>query len=68
VIWAIPEWSVWAEFERAWGSTADLTKFKEASSAFVDRFERRLLTDNPLNPLVIGRQPHEDDQRPMSEI
>jgi len=68
VLWAIPEWSVWAEFEQAWSSPGALGAFQAASGAFVERFERRLLTDNPLNPLVIGRQPHEDDQRPMSEF
>ena len=68
VLWAIPEWSVWADFERAWSSHGALGAFKAASDTGVDRFERRLLTDNPLNPLVIGRQPHEDDQRPMSEF
>jgi hypothetical protein len=68
MFWAIPEWPAWAEFERAWSSGGALSAFRAGSEGFVDRFERRLLTDNPLNPLVLGRQPHEDDQRPMSEF
>jgi hypothetical protein len=68
VLWAIPEWSAWADFERAWSLPGALRAFQAAAGAFVERFERRLLTDNPLNPLVLGRQPHEDDRRPMSEF
>jgi len=67
-IWAIPDWSAWAAFERAWSTDEALLAFRRGSEPFVDRFERRLLTDNPLNPMVIGRQPHESDRRPMSEL
>jgi hypothetical protein len=67
-IWAIPDWPAWATFERSWSAEEALLAFRRRSEPFVDRFERRLLTDNPLNPMVIGRQPHEDDRRPMSEL
>jgi hypothetical protein len=67
-IWAIPDWPAWATFERSWSTEEALLAFRRRSEPFVDRFERRLLTDNPLNPMVIGRQPHEDDRRPMSEL
>jgi hypothetical protein len=67
-IWAIPDWPAWAAFERAWSTDQALRAFRGRSDSFVDRFERRLLTDNPLNPMVIGRQPHERDRRPMSEL
>jgi len=68
VIWAVPDWPTWADFESAWRSSAALVAFQRRFEPFVDRFERRLLTDNPLNPMVLGRQPHEDDARPMSEF
>jgi hypothetical protein len=68
VLWAIPDWPAWAEFERAWSADDALVEFRRRSEAFVDRFERRLLTDDPLNPMVLGRQPHEDDRRPMAEV
>jgi hypothetical protein len=67
-IWAIPDWPAWAAFERACRSDPALLAVQRRSQSFVDRFERRLLTDNPLNPMVIGRQPHESDIRPMSEV
>jgi hypothetical protein len=68
VIWTIPEWPAWAEFERAWAADGAFAKFRSSGRDFVARAERRLLTDNPLNPMVLGRQPHEDDRRPMSEL
>jgi hypothetical protein len=68
VLWAIPDWPTWAAFESAWASNDALIGFRRRSETFVDRFERRILTDNPLNPMVLGRQPHEDDRRPMSEL
>jgi hypothetical protein len=68
VFWAIRDWADWAAFERAWISSEALVAFRRRSATFVDRFERRLLTDNPLNPMVLGRQPNEDDRRPMSDV
>jgi hypothetical protein len=67
-IWAIPDWPAWAAFEKAWNSDPALVGFQRRMQPFVDRFERRLLTDSPLNPMVIGRQPHESDTRPMSDF
>ena len=68
ILWAIPDWPTWASFERAWRSAKALLSFRQQSAKIVDRFERRLLTDSPLNPMVLGRQPHEDDRRPLSEL
>jgi hypothetical protein len=61
VLWAIPDWPAWAAFERAWRSSPALLEFRKASAAMVDRFERRLMTDSPLNPMVLGRQPEQSD-------
>jgi hypothetical protein len=68
VIWAIPEWHVWADFEKAWSSGAAVRSFRQGFDGLVERFERRLLTDNPLNPMVLGRQPHESDRLPLAGI
>jgi hypothetical protein len=67
-IWAIPDWRTWASFEQAWRSSSSLIEFRRRSSGLVERFERRLMTDAPLNPMVIGRQPEESDRRPMSDF
>jgi hypothetical protein len=65
VLWAFPEWNVWAAFERAWRSDKALVDFRRRSGPMVERFERRLMTDSPLNPMVLGRQPHESDLPPQ---
>jgi hypothetical protein len=68
VLWAIPDWPTWAAFERAWRSSAALVGFRHQAATVITRFERRLMTDSPLNPMVLGRQPHESDRLPMSEV
>jgi hypothetical protein len=68
VIWAIPTWATWAEFERAWASSGPISSLRAESRGYVDRFERRLLFDNPLNPMVLGRQPTLADRKPFEEV
>ena len=68
ILWAIPDWPRWAEFEKAWRSSRGLVQFRKDTSRVVDHFERRLMTDSALNPMVLGRQPHESDARPLSEL
>jgi hypothetical protein len=68
ILWAIPDWSAWASFEAAWRRAPDLIRFRDAGAKWVKRFDRRLLTDSPLNPLVLGRQPHESDRLPFDAI
>lgn len=63
VIWAVPNWDAWANFEAAWMASADLDRYRRMGDGLIDSFERIVLTDNPLNPLVLGRQPHESDRR-----
>jgi hypothetical protein len=68
ILWAIPDWPRWAEFEKAWRTSRAFVQFRKETSDVVDHFERRLMTDSALNPMVLGRQPHESDARPLSEL
>ena len=68
VLWAIPDWPAWAEFEKAWRAAPTLVDFRKQSFDVVDHFDRRLMTDSALNPMVLGRQPHESDARPLDEM
>jgi hypothetical protein len=65
ILWAIPDWQAWAAFERAWCSSGALLELQRSSRSIVDRFERRLMTDSALNPMVLGRQPSESDPTPQ---
>jgi hypothetical protein len=58
---SIPDWPAWAAFERAWRSSERLIQFRRRTRDVAHRFERRLMTDSPLNPIVLGRQRHESN-------
>lgn len=68
VIWAFPTWSSWAQLEKSWTTSDIFTSFRQSAAPIIDRFERRLMSDNPLNPMVLGRQPLESDRRPFTEL
>jgi hypothetical protein len=67
VIWAIPAWPKWVEYEQAWEGDA-LAAYRARLSALGADVQRTLLVDAPLAPLRIGRQPAVEDRRPLSEI
>jgi hypothetical protein len=67
VIWAIPDWSTWAAFERAWDG-AGLHDWRAELVELGADVQRTLLVDSPLNPLRTGRQPQVEDRRPLDEI
>lgn len=67
VLWAIPSWSAWADFERAWDG-APLRRWRERLVGLGAAVRRTLLVDAPLAPLRTGRQPQVEDRRPLSEI
>lgn len=61
VIWAIPSWSAWSDFEQAsdGGALAGWITERRAAS---ERYERFLMADAPLSPMKIGRQPARGDR------
>ena len=62
LIWAIPTWEQWAEFEKAQYRDAALVKWRARASDIANDWERVLLVDAPLSPLRTGRQPQESDR------
>jgi hypothetical protein len=67
LLWAIPTWEHWAEFEKAQRTHPTLIKwrnraFEETSSIF-----RFLLVDAPLSPFRTHRQPARSDQSDWEE-
>ena len=68
VLWAFPDWPVWVDYERAWGSGGALAGWRKTALGLGADWRRQLMVDSPLNPLRTGRQPQESDRRPLEEI
>jgi len=68
VIWAIPSWECWAEFEIAQRVDPGIADWREQTRDLALDWQRTLLVDAPLAPLRTGRQPRESDRRPLDEI
>ena len=68
LVWAIPTWSDWADFEQAAMRRDGLGAWKEAIRPFGGYTSRTLMVDAPLAPLRTGRQPQVDDRRPLAEL
>jgi hypothetical protein len=62
LLWAIPQWENWAEFEKAQYSDAAVGKWRMRAGEIATDWERFLLVDAPLCPFRTGRQPHESDR------
>jgi hypothetical protein len=62
LLWAIPTWEQWADFEKAQHRDAALVKWRARASDIANDWERVLLVDAPLSPLRTGRQPQESDR------
>jgi hypothetical protein len=67
VLWALPDWPTWADYERAWDG-AGLSAWRARLVAIGADVKRTLLVDAPLAPMRIGRQPEVGDRRPLSEL
>jgi hypothetical protein len=61
VIWAIPTWAHWAEFEKGVYSDDRLKAWRDRQWG-CRSFERFLMADAPLSPMKIGRQPARSDR------
>lgn len=68
MLWAIPGWGTWARFEREDTPTGALAPWRSELVDLGARVRRTLLVEAPLSPLRLGRQPHVDDRRPLSEF
>jgi len=68
VLWAIPDWPTWADFEQAWADGGRLERWRRDATAMGADWRRHLMVDSPLNPMRTGRQPQEEDRRPLEEI
>ncbi len=65
LIWAIPDWSTWVAYERAWEPGGALEEWASALRSMRASWRRHLMVDAPLAPLRTGRQPQESDRRPL---
>jgi hypothetical protein len=64
VLWAIPDWLTWADFERAWDDGA-LSSWRSHLVGLGADVRRSLMCDAPLSPLRIGRQPSVEDREAL---
>jgi hypothetical protein len=62
LVWAIPTWEQWAEFEQSLRSRPRLSKWWAGSLRRTTSFRRILLVDSPLCPFRTHRQPAFGDQ------
>ena len=62
LLWAIPTWEQWAEFEKAGRSHPSLARWRNRALEETVSTERILLVDSPLCPFRTHRQPSRDDQ------
>lgn len=62
VLWALPTWETWAEYEKARRTDASLATWRAAAREVVTSTSRILLIDAPLCPFKLGRQPRRSDR------
>jgi hypothetical protein len=62
LLWAIPTWENWAEWEKAQYADPEVMKWRARAADVALDWERFLLVDAPLSPFRIGRQPAESDR------
>lgn len=64
-LWGLPSWEVWAQVEQS-AAEGDAFGLTAATDTEVRSRSRWLLVDAELSPLRTGRQPTEDDRRPLT--
>ncbi len=62
LLWAIPTWEQWAEFEKARRTHGRLTTWRSRALDETTSMQRFLLVDSPLCPFRTHRQPARSDQ------
>ncbi len=68
VLWALPSWQAWGEFEAAQRRDAGMQRWRAKLAGVAVDWSRFLMADAPLSPMRIGRQPAAGDRKPLSEI
>ena len=66
VLWALPDWAAWGQFEAAMDTADDLRAWRQTARRHVKRTHRFLMVDGPLSPLRTGRQPQKSDRVALS--
>jgi hypothetical protein len=67
VVWALPSWEAWGEFEQAWDASA-LAGWRARLVTMNADVRRTLMVDAPLSPMRTGRQPQVEDRRALDEL
>ncbi|WP_211264056.1 NIPSNAP family protein [Streptosporangium amethystogenes] len=62
LLWAMPSYERWAEFEMAWDADRTAGGWRSRLRESARSFQRILLVDAPLSPMRIGRQPSRTDR------
>jgi hypothetical protein len=62
LLWAVPTWEQWAEFEKGRRSHPGLITWDERAVGLTTSYSRVLLVDSPLCPFRTHRQPARSDQ------
>ena len=62
ILWAIPTWEHWAEFEKAQRTDPAVKAWRARATGLAVDWIRMLLVDSPLCPFRTGRQPQESDR------
>jgi hypothetical protein len=62
VLWAIPTWEQWAEFEKAQRADDEIVAFRREARALTTSVTRILLVDSEFCPFKLGRQPQRSDR------
>jgi hypothetical protein len=62
LLWAIPSWEQWGEFEAAQRADTDVIRWRARATPRIEQWDRFLLVDSPLSPFRTGRQPLESDR------
>jgi hypothetical protein len=62
LLWAIPSWQRWADFEKAHDADADVRAWRANTRDIVETWQRIVLVDAPLSPFRTGRQPSRSDR------
>jgi hypothetical protein len=62
LLWAIPSWQQWADYEKAQRSDAEVLAWRQSVRDIVESWQRIILVDAPLSPFRTGRQPSRADR------
>ena len=67
LLWAIPSWPAWADFERAHSLDDSVRAWRRSLDDVVVAWQRIAMVDAPLSPFRTGRQPARSDRTDWEE-